>query len=201
MTGASPEHRSRHGWLGRSVVWRLDATTLSMTNTDRGIVRTLGLQEIRELRLCLMPSRFWEHHVCELQLTDGSRLWIGDDYVKFVVWKVSSKETYREFVTALCAALASKGLQCRFRTGPREPDHLLLMLAVIAAIYVITQFLVVHVGMSKTDGNWFFSFGCVLVLLKSPYWRRVNRPTEFDPTKIPDGLLPDDAAGPAGVKP
>jgi hypothetical protein len=192
MTAPSPEHRSRQGWLGRPVNWRLSGATLSMTDEGGG-GRSFALPDIRELRLSLTPSRFSEHYVCELRLADGGTLSIYDEYQRFVVWKVSSKETYRGFVLALCAALASEGRRCRFRAGPRVGSHLLIVLAMAVAIYLIAQFLVVHVGMSATERNWFFAFGCGLILLKSPYWRRSNRQAVFDPADIPEELLPPEA--------
>ena len=160
---------------------------------ENGGRQTFRLPDIRELRLYLMPSRFWEHYVCELQLANGDRLRIGDDYQRFVVWKVSSRESYRCFILALCAALVSEERRCRFRAGPRKTSYLLSVLAMAIGVYLIAQFLVAHVGMSETDRNWLVAFGYGLILLKSPYWRRSNRLTEFDPADIPEGLLPREA--------
>lgn len=194
MTDSSLEHRSRYGWLGRPVVWRLQGTTLSMVGKDNDAASICDLREIRELRLYLMPARFWQYYVCELRLADGRMLRIGDEYTRFVVWRVLSRETYGKFVAALCAKLVSAGVPCRFRAGPPEASYLFVTLAAVAAIYGLTQFMVSQVGMSETDGRWAFAFGCALALLKSPYWHRVNRLVEFDPAEIPDGLLPRDVA-------
>ncbi len=194
MTATSFEHRSRRGWLGRPVTWRLQATTVSMTTED-GAGQTFDLRDIREVRIYVTPSRYSEHYVCELRLADNTLLRIEDGYARFVVWTVSSRETYRSFVTALCAALASVEPHCRFRAGPRMSRYLLTVLAMAVAIYLLAQFMISQVGMSETDGQWLFAFGCGLILLKSPYWRSANRQTEFDPANIPEGLLPREGAG------
>ncbi len=133
MTVPSPEHKSRRGWLARPVVWRLRATALSMTKAD-GAAQTFELREIREVRLYVMPSRFWEHYVCELRLADDSMLRIGDECAGLAVWKASSKDTYRSFVTALCAALDSEKLSCRFRAGPRLSSYLITVLVMASTI-------------------------------------------------------------------
>ncbi len=188
----SPEHRSGRGWLGRPVVWRLHATTLSMTD-EGGVSQTFALRDIRELRLYLTSSRFSEHYICVLRLADSSRLRIYDEYARFVVWRVSSRETYRGFVTALCAALATEDMECRFRAGPRISFYLMTVLAMAAGIYLIAQFLVAHVGMTEADARWLLAFGFGLILVKSPYWRSGNRLIRFEPTAIPEGLLPREA--------
>lgn len=192
MTLPLSEHRSRHGRLGRSVVWRLHATTLSMTDEDGG-GRIFALRDIREVRLYLMPSRLWEHYVCELRLSDNTMLRIGDEYARFLVWRVFTTETYRDFIMALCAALAAQEPRCRFRAGPLLWTYLLSVLAMAAAIHLLAQAMVVHMGMSETDRYWLLAFGYGLILLKSPYWRGANRLTEFDPTDIPEGFLPREA--------
>lgn len=192
--GGTIEHRSSHGRLGGSVTWRLDGARLTMTGMGRGHEDGFALRDIREVRLSLMASRFRKHHVCELQLADRSRLRIDDEYARFAIWKVASGESYRRFVVTLCTALAVEGTECRFRTGPRGSVYLAMVLVMAAAIHLIAQFLVVHVGLSETEGRWFFAFGCGLILLKSPYWRRVNRPAAFDPVAIPEALLPRETA-------
>lgn len=189
MTTLSPEHRSRRGWLGSTVVWRLQASILSVSDEDGG-GHMFELLDIRELRLYVTSSRFREHYVRELRLADDSAMRINDEYARFVVWKVSSRETYRSFITALCVAIAPEEIHCRFRAGPAEASYLLTVLAMAAAIYLLAQYLVLHVGMSEADGHWLVALGCGLIRLKSPYWRSANRLIKFDPTEIPGGLLP-----------
>jgi len=160
-----------------------------MTDSN-GDKRVIGLRDICEMRLHLAASRFHEHHVCNLHLANGERLIISNDYVRFGFWRISSGETYRPFVLTLCAALASPGGECRFLAGPRKAAYVAVTLAMMAAMYAIAQAMVAHAGMSETDGRWLMAFGGVLILLKSPYWSRSNRLTEFDPLAIPEGLLP-----------
>lgn len=146
-----------------------------------------------------MPSRFREHFVCELRLADDSILQIGDEYAWLMVLKISSRDTYRSFVTTLCAALASEKISCRFRAGPRGSSYLLAVLLMAAAIYLFAQFMVFHVGMTEADARWLVALGFGLILVKSPYWRSANRLIEFEPAKIPEGLLPHEA-GAAGAR-
>lgn len=198
MTTPPLEHRSRHGWLGRPVTWRLSGATLSMTD-ENGSRQNFALADVCELRLSLMPTRFSEHHICELLLAEGNALRIYDGYQRFVFWKVSSGESYRCFVLALCVALISDGGRCRFCAGPRAVPHLVSVLAMLVAIYLLAQLLVVHVGASETDRNWLLAFGCALILLRSPFWHRSNRQPAFDPAAIPAELLPREA-GPVGTR-
>lgn len=198
MTTPPPGHRSRYGWLGRPVTWRLGGATLSMTDESGG-GRSFALRDVHELRLFLMPSRFSEHLICELRLADGETLQICDAYQRFFLWKVSSQETYRGFVLALCAALVAEGRDCRFRAGPPAGQYLLITLAMLIAIYLLAQFAVILLEASEADRNGLLAFEYGLILLKSPYWRRSNRQAAFDPTAIPEELLPPEVR-PAGTR-
>jgi hypothetical protein len=189
MSASPLEHRSRQGLLGRPAAWRLQGSALAMTISN-GSTQTVALRDIREVRIYMVRSRFWEHYVCELRLADRRMLRIYDEYTRFLVWRMSSGKTYRRLVTELCAALAATDMRCRFRTGPRLSSCLLIALAMALAMYLIAQAMVSHAGMSQADGRWLFAIGCGLILLKSPYWRSANRLIEFDPVAIPEGLLP-----------
>lgn len=192
-------YATRNHALVPAITWVLVGDTLRLED-DKGPPRVIPFRRVREMRLDFAPTRPERNRFrCRLTLVGGEVLTFFNRTYKGLYQFPDTSAEYVAFVGALKDALKHHAPGCQFFAGATWPAYFFNALTtgfIFLCFAAIAWFLV------RVNLTWLVAIKILLLIFYVPVllrWVVRNRPREFQPTRIPTGLLP--AAGPPPVPP
>lgn len=190
-------HRVRTSILEQETVWRLTPDALEreqVLKDGRGLTVRYPYQDIREIRLSFAPTRVdGRRYRCDFQLKNGVLVAIlSTHYAGFADFE-DRAATYTPLVRELIERVAAANPACKFEAGKRlgtyVGEHIFLFLMVLLLVLVIGM-----VGGASLSTLVMVKLSILITYIPLMIlYTRKNWPRSFDPSAIPDELLP--AAG------
>jgi hypothetical protein len=182
-------HRTRRSIFQSEAAWRLGEDALERVAEGRPAFR-IPYAEIVELQLSYDPTRFeTTRYRCDvLSQRNGRALIVSVSYLSPMNFE-NRGATYVPFMEALVARVAAANPACRFQAGKRlstyigEQLFLLAMLLLLVSVLYLTGAPIAGIVAIKLALLAFFVPTMILYVRK-------NRPRTFDPSEIPDDILP-----------
>lgn len=146
--------------------------------------------DIAELRLSFDPTRFdANRHRCDIKSRDGRATLWSTHYVSIGEFE-DRAVTYRSLACALVARVAAANPDCAFRAGKRPlvywAEHTFLLAMSTLAVFVVASF----GGSAISELVWLKIAIVAGMIPLALIYARKNRPRRFEPSKIPDDVLP-----------
>jgi len=157
---------------------------------DRGGPARFPYAEIADLRVYYDPTQHDRaRYRCDLRLRSGQRASILSSHVVSTWASEDRAATYRPLVQALVSRVAKDSPGCRFWAGKR-PLHFWGALAFLAGAIVLGCALITYAGAWGSAGAWAVVAAVAGIIPFLLMFGRKNRPRRFDPTAIPEDVLP-----------
>ncbi|MCC6406950.1 MAG: hypothetical protein IT453_07280 [Planctomycetes bacterium] len=189
ILGAMTSYATRNHAFVPACTWVLDGASVVVESTE-GADR-FELADLVELRLLYAPTRAeLARFECRLRTRDGRKWTFTSRTYRGLLDFAPTPVEYVGFVRALVTAAAARAPGCRFRAGARTGSFVFNLGCTVAALVllVVAVLLFAAIGGGATV---VIKLGLIVVLLPfAILWVKRNRPREFDPSAIPDELLP-----------
>ena len=187
-------HRVRTSILEQETVWRLTPDALEreqVLKDGKSLTVRYPYQDIREIRLSFAPTRVDRlRYRCDFQLKNGVLVAIlSTHYAGFADFE-DRAATYTPLVRGLIERVAAANPACKFEAGKRPGtywgEHIFLFLMVLLLVFVIGA-----VGGASLSTLVMVKLGIVVFYIPVMIlYTRKNWPRSFEPSAIPDDLLP-----------
>lgn len=184
------EHRCRASVVEKETRWAIQGNLL-VKSVEGMPDYQIPLESLREIRLQFAPTRYQtKRYVCHLHDSRGKcAAFQSGHYVGFANF-ADRGDSFRKLVLTLISRRFAIGGSCRYIGGTSMINWLFQSAIFIGSLCMLAAafyFFWSAVG-------WMALFKLALIAWLVPVawnWVRRNRPRDFDPENIPEGLLPD----------
>lgn len=183
------DHRCRVSALDKETLWSLRSDAL-VRGVDGMPEFSVSLKSITQIRLQYAPTRFQPfRYVC--RLSDSRRecaAFQNEHFSGFASFEDRSG-SYRELVLALIRRRAALGPGCRYLGGASLANWLLQSSIMMGSLVILAAALFYF----WSAAGWMTVVKLVIIGWMLPIgfrWVVKNKPGEFDPSAVPDHLLP-----------
>ncbi len=187
------DHRCRVSVLEKETLWSLRGDTL-VRAVDGMPEYPVPLASITEIRLQYAPTRYQPFRfIC--RLSDSRRLCAAlqnEHFSGFATFEDRSR-SYRELVLALIRRRTNLGPGCRYLGGTSLANWV-LQSSFMAGSLVMLAVVLFHFW---SAAGWMILVKLVIIAWMVPMgfrWVVRNKPAEFDPSAVPDHLLPSEGS-------
>jgi hypothetical protein len=187
-------YRVRVSALENETIWRLGPDALEREEIiagGKGATVRYPYVDIRALRLSFAPTRFdGVRYRCDLQLRQGTLAAIVSTHYAGIANFEDRSATYGPLVRGLVARVAAANPACEFRAGKHAPAYWGAHIFVLAMIVVLVYVIGAVYGLSLPS-IVIIKLGILAAYIPLMImYTRKNWPRRFDPSAIPDNLVP-----------
>ena len=187
------EHRCRVSVLEKEVLWRLEGDVLVRITGELPPFR-IPLATVESVRLFYAPTRFQAgRYGCHIGLRGGHSLGLQNEHFEGFATFTDRSESYRSLVLALIRRRAAIGGGCRYLCGTSWLNWI-VQTGILFAGFLLLAMALMAFG-PITSGMVLVKLGLIVAMVPvAVLWVLKNRPGTFEPSLVPDPLLPPPGA-------